>query len=187
MKVLLRKNVAHLGKIGDVVNVKPGYARNYLVPQRLAVEPTEGNLKAIEAEKQAYLEELAKERAQIEAKAALVQGKEITIAARANEEGHLYGSVGPAQISSALAESGAFVEPEFIQLEHPIDQLDKYDVKVSFGEDVSATIHVWVVPVREVGGDDEDLPPADAAAAADDAPPEPVAEAPSEESSNDES
>ena len=159
MKVLLRKNVAHLGKIGEVVDVKPGYARNYLVPQRLAVEPTEGNLKAIEADKQAYLEELAKERAQIEAKAAVVQGKEVTIAARANEEGHLYGSVGPAQISSALAEAGAFVDPEFIKLDEPIQRLDKYDVKVVFSEDVSATIHVWVLPIREA--DDEDVPETD--------------------------
>ena len=163
MKMLLRKNVAHLGKIGEVVDVKPGYARNYLVPQRLAVEPTEGNLKAIEADKQAYLEELAKERAQIEAKAAVVQGKEVTIAARANEEGHLYGSVGPAQISSALAEAGAFIDPEFIKLDEPIQRLDKYDVKVIFSEDVSATIHVWVLPIREADDDDQDVPVSDEA------------------------
>ena len=180
MKVLLRKNVAYLGKIGDVVDVKPGYARNYLVPQRLAVEPTEGNLKAIEAEKQAYLEELAKERAEIEAKATLIQGKEITIAARANEEGHLYGSIGPAQISSALAEAGAFVDAEFIKLDEPIQQLDKYDVKVNFSQDVSATIHVWVLPIRESGEEAGSVP------AVDDAPPEVPDEISPEEASPDE-
>ena len=172
MKVLLRKNVAHLGKIGEVVDVKPGYARNYLIPHRLAAEPTKGNLRAIEAEKQAYLEELAKGQAEIEAKAALIQGREITIAARANEEGHLYGSIGPAQISSALAETGAFVEPEFIQLDEPIHQLDKYDVKVSFSEDVSATIHVWVLPIRDADADDESVPVVDDGLGEIDVPPE---------------
>jgi len=184
MKVLLRKNVAHLGKIGDIVDVKPGYARNYLVPQRLAVEPTKGNLKAIEAEKQTYLEELAKQKAQIEAKAALVQGKEVTIAVRANEEGHLYGSVGPAQISSALAEMGAFIEAEFIHLDAPIEQLDKYDVKVNFGEDVSATVHVWVVPVRDAGLSDDDVPAADDVLAETDTPPEAPEETPPEDLSD---
>ncbi|HAU37201.1 MAG TPA: 50S ribosomal protein L9 [Phycisphaerales bacterium] len=151
MKVLLRKNVSKLGKIGEVVNVKPGYARNYLLPQGLATEPTEANVKRVEAEKAAYLEQLAKERAQLQAKAQLVDGKEITISARANEEGHLYGSVGPAQIAAVLAEAGAFVEPETVQLREPIRQLDKYDVTLDFGEEVTATIHVWIVPIREPG------------------------------------
>ena len=89
MKVLLRRNVPKLGKIGEVVEVKPGYARNYLLPQRLAVEPTKGNTRQVELEKQKYLEELARIRAEIEARAKLVDGKEITIAARANQEGQL--------------------------------------------------------------------------------------------------
>jgi len=157
MKVLLRRNVKHLGQIGEVVDVKPGYARNYLVPCGLAIEPTEANLRAIEEEKQRYLEELAKQRKEIEARAQVLNGKEITIAARANEEGHLYGSVGPAQIAAALAEENLFVEPSEVMLVEPIRQLDKYDVPLSFDQDVSATIHVWVVPAREVLGDDEPM------------------------------
>ena len=163
MRVLLTKNVAKLGKIGDVVDVKDGYARNYLLPELLAIEPTEANLKAIEAEKQKYLEQLAREREQLEAKAAVIRGKEITITARANVEGHLYGSVGPAQISAALAEDGVFVEAKYIVLDEPIRTLDKYDVQVSFSEDVHATIHVWVVPAHEVdadGGPAEEAPTA---------------------------
>ncbi len=151
MKVLLKRNVRNLGQIGEVVTVKPGYARNYLVPQGLAVEPTTGNLKRIEAEKEAYLAELARQREQLEARAKLVDGKEVTIPARANEEGHLYGSVGPAQIVAALAEINCFVEPENITLDEPIRQLDKYDVPVVFDQDVSATVHVWVVPIRQPG------------------------------------
>ena len=158
MKVLLKKNVAKLGSIGDVVDVKDGYARNYLLPHRLAIEPTDANLKAIEAEKQKYLEQLAREREQLEAKAAVIRGKEITITARANVEGHLYGSVGPAQISAVLAEDQVFIDPKYIMLDEPIRTLDKYDVQVSFSEDVHATIHVWIVPAHEIEGD-EDQPP----------------------------
>jgi large subunit ribosomal protein L9 len=159
MKVLLKKNVAKLGKIGDVVDVKDGYARNYLLPHRLAVEPTDANLRTIEAEKQRYREQLARQHDQLEAKAALIRGKEITITARANVEGHLYGSVGPAQISAVLAEDEVFVEPKYIALDEPIRTLDKYDVQVSFSEDVHATIHVWVVPAHETDVEDEEDQP----------------------------
>ncbi len=149
MKVLLKRNIAKLGKIGDVVTVKPGFARNYLLPQDLAVQPTPGNIKAVEEEKQRYLEQLAKERAELQLKAKAVDGREVTIPARANEEGHLYGSIGPAQIASALAEGGVFVEPSNIILDNAIRQLDKYDVRVVFAEDITASVGVWVVPLRE--------------------------------------
>ncbi len=157
MKVLLRRNVSKLGIIGEVVDVKPGYARNYLVPQGLAIQPTAGNLKRVEAEKAAYLAELAEQRKELEAQAKLVDGKEVTIQARANEEGHLYGSVGPAQITAALAEQNVFIEQNNIRLDEPIRQLDKYEVTVDFGEEVTATVAVWVVPIRSEAV--EDLPP----------------------------
>ena len=157
MKVLLRRNVSKLGQIGDVVNVKPGYARNYLLPQGLATQPTEENLKAIEAEKAAYLAELARRKAELETVAKGIDGKEITIPARANQEGHLYGSVGPAQIAAALAEQGEAVEAEWIRLPVPIRQLDKYEVELDLGHEVTAQVTVWVVPIREEGAPDEDL------------------------------
>jgi len=157
MKVLLRRNVEQLGHVGDVVDVKPGYARNYLLPQGIAAEPTRANLRAIEEEKKRYLEELALQRKEIEARAALVNGREVTIPARANEEGHLYGSVGPAQIVAALAAEGAFIEPENVVLPEPIRRLDKYDLPLQFGEDVTATIHVWVVPSRDEEGEASEL------------------------------
>lgn len=151
MKVLLRSNIGTLGQIGDVVEVKPGYARNYLLPQHLAVAPTEANIREVEARKAEYLAELARRREEIETRAKAVDGKEITISARANEEGHLYGSVGPAQISAAMAEEGLFVEPSEIHMDQPIRQLDKYDVELRFEQDVTATVHVWVVPARDEG------------------------------------
>ena len=157
MKVLLRRNIAKLGQIGDVVEVRPGYARNYLLPEGLATVPTEANMRAIETEKKAYLEELAKQRAELEARALVLAGKEFTITARANEEGHLYGSIGPAQIAAAIGQEGIFIEPDNIVLDEPMRKLDKYEVVVQFGDDVRATIGVWVVPPRE------DEQPADAA------------------------
>ncbi len=161
MKLLLRANVPKLGVIGDVVTVKAGYARNYLVPYGLGVEPTPANLKQIEEQKQANLIELAKLKAEIQARAAVVNGKEITLSCRANKQGHLYGSVGPAQIVEALAADGLYVEEENILLDEPIRTLDKYEVKLGFGEDVTAKIAVWVVPIREED-EDEDSSPAEA-------------------------
>jgi len=149
MKVLLRENISKLGTIGDVVDVKPGYARNYLIPQGKAAAPTEANLKAVEADKARYLEQLAEQRKELEIRAKAVDGKEITISSRANEEGHLYGSIGPAQIAAALAEEKIFVNAQEIVLPEPIRQLDKYDVEIRFAENVQATIHVWVVPIRD--------------------------------------
>ena len=154
MKVLLRTNIPKLGHVGEVVEVRPGYARNYLLPQLLAVEPTEINIKAIEAEKAVYLERAARERAELEVKADALQGKEITLAARANEEGHLYGSIGPAQLAGALAEQQIFVDADNIKLDEPIRQLDKYDIEVRFAEDIKATIHVWIVPIHDEEGED---------------------------------
>lgn len=158
MKVLLRKNVRKLGVIGDVVNVKNGYARNYLIPQGLAVAPTEGNLRRVEAEKAQYLAELARQREELAARAKLIEGKEVTIPARANEEGHLYGSIGPAQIAAAMSETGVFLQPDEIRMAHPIRQLDKYDVTVELAEDITATIHVWVVLQGEGGEGEEPAP-----------------------------
>lgn len=173
MKVLLRKNVPDLGRIGDIVEVKPGHARNYLLPQALAVQPTRANLLAVEAEKKRYLQELAKQRAEIEARAELLRGKELTIAARANEEGHLYGSVGPAQIVAALAEENIFIDVDNVALDEPIRQLDKYDVVVRFAEDVQTTIHVWVVPVRDDRPGEDAAPPQPGEPTPAEAPPEP--------------
>ena len=136
----------------------------YLLPQGLAFQPSAANIRQVELEKKRYLEELAQQRAEIEARAALVDGKEITLVARANEEGHLYGSVGPAQIVAALADQGQFIEPENVALEEPIRQLDRYDVPLRFGHDVTATIQVWVVPLHGDGegeGEGEAEPPAE--------------------------
>jgi len=146
MKVLLRQTIANLGQVGDVVEVRPGYARNYLIPNGLAVEPTEANIKAIEAARAAYLQKLREEREALELRAKEIDGKEITITARANEEGHLYGSVGQAQIAAALTDEGFPVEANNIILDEPITKLDRYEVPIRLAQDITATVKVWVVP-----------------------------------------
>ena len=155
MKLLLRQSVDKLGHVGDVVDVKTGYARNYLLPYGLAMEPTKANMKSIEAAKQAYLEQAAKERKELEARAELLNGKEITITAMANEEGHLYGSVGPAQIVAALDSEGFHIEEKNVVLDEQIGTLDKYEVTIRFSEDVSAGISVWGVPPNDPDKPDE--------------------------------
>jgi large subunit ribosomal protein L9 len=153
MKVLLKQNVRKLGIIGDIVDVKSGYARNYLVPQGLGTAPTEQAIKDVEAAKAAYLAKVAKDRAEIKARAKTIDGQKITLVARANEEGHLYGSIGPAQIAHAMEEIGVPVAPEEVIMSDTIHQLDKYDVNIELADGISATIAVWVVPIREEGDD----------------------------------
>ena len=145
MKLLLCKNVSALGIVGDVVDVNEGYARNYLLPRKLATEPTSGNVKRLaEARRQAE-EELARERAVLESIAKRLEGVEVTIRARANEDGALYGSVGRREISAALAEEGHHVAVDQIQLHTPLRRLDNVEVELRFASDLRAMIKVWVV------------------------------------------
>ncbi len=158
-KLLLRRDVPKLGHVGDVVEVSEGYARNYLVPHHLAVEPTPANLKAIEEDKKrAAAERLAQRRA-LEARAEAVANVEVTISAAANEEGHLYGSVGPREIAAALRDEGHEVEAAQIQIHNPIRQLDSVMVPVVFGEDLKTEVKVWVVRERASEQLDEEEAP----------------------------
>jgi large subunit ribosomal protein L9 len=146
MKVLLRQDVAPLGIIGDVVDVKPGYARNYLLPQRLAVEPTDANIKRIEQERKDR-EKREKQRLQsLKGIASRLDGASVTIKAKANELGHLFGSVTEKHIADALKDEGFDVAPEKIALAQPIRTLDKFRVPVHLAEGVDAEVDVWVVP-----------------------------------------
>lgn len=164
MKLLLTKSVTHLGIVGDVVNVSAGYARNYLIPRHLATEPTDANMRRLaEARKVAELE-LARERTRMEEVIKRLEGVEVTVHARANEEGVLYGSVGRKEISHALSEEGHGVAPEHIALPAPIRRLDTVPVEVRFSADLKTTIKVWVV--REKTGEEGEEPVVEAAATA---------------------
>lgn len=147
VKVLLNESVRHVGRVGDVVDVKPGFARNYLLPKGLAVEPTKGNLKKVE-ERKKEIERLEKEkRAQQEALIKRLTGVEVTLERRANEQGHLFGSVGAADIALALETQGfSGIEASDINLPGKLDRIEKYTVTVQFADDLSTELKVWVAP-----------------------------------------
>jgi large subunit ribosomal protein L9 len=145
MQVLLKRNVDKLGRIGDLVEVKPGYARNYLLPLGLAVHVNKGNLAQIEKERSRYE---AAERARADSMrqlAATIEATSITIEGRANEEGHLFGSVNAAAIAEALAARGVAIDVRAIRLDQPFKEIGVYDVPVHLHADVNATVKVWVV------------------------------------------
>ena len=153
MKLLLRRSVPKLGIVGDIVEVKAGYARNYLLPQHLAVEPTEANMRKLAEARRIAEQERAEERARLVAVADRLAQVEVTIAAKANQEGVLYGSVGQREIATALNEEGHEVEPDQVMLKTPLRHLDNVQVQVQLLDDVEATVKVWIV--RERGTDDD--------------------------------
>ncbi|MCC6783614.1 MAG: 50S ribosomal protein L9 [Planctomycetes bacterium] len=145
MQLLLNKNIEHLGRIGEIVTVKPGYARNYLLPMGLAVPVTKANLAQIEKVRERAV---AEERQRLESMrefAAKVEQTSVTIEGRANDDGHLFGSVAATQIAHALQEKGITVEAKTIRLDHPIKEIGVYDVVVHLHPEVDATVKVWVV------------------------------------------
>ncbi|MGE0481552.1 MAG: 50S ribosomal protein L9 [Phycisphaerae bacterium] len=158
MQVLLLKDVRKLGHVGDVVDVTPGYARNYLYPQRLCIEPSEDNLKAIEDRKKHAAVERALRNKAFSEHAEKMKEVSVTIEAAANPEGTLYGSVGPKHVADALRAQGFPVEPAMVMLDPPIRTLDNRMINIEFTDEIAAQVKVWVV--REGGVPDEQ--PADA-------------------------
>jgi len=145
MQVLLRKDVERLGQIGEIVNVKSGYARNYLLPQGLAVTPTAGNVRRVEIEKKRIEEQRLLEEKELASLAERLGSASITIAAKANEEGHLFGSVAAERIAEMLRSEGYKVEEKMIQLTEPIKELGVVDVPVQVGPELTASCKVWIV------------------------------------------
>ena len=149
MQLVLTEDVAHLGKQGDVVEVRPGYGRNYLVPRGMATIPTAHNLRLLERYKIRVRQAREARVADLKALAEQI-GKMagISIEANANPEGHLYGSVGAPEISRALKGKNLKVEPEMVQLDGVIKVCGLYDVKLNLGYDTGAQVQVMVVPAK---------------------------------------
>jgi large subunit ribosomal protein L9 len=146
IELLLIHNVEHLGKQGEVVEVKRGYAYNYLLPQGLATLATDHHKRMVEKHR-AKLDEIARERrAGLRALLAELVRTSVTIEANANDEGHLYGSVGAPEISRSLKQQDLMVSPEQIILQGPLKEVGLYTVKVKLGPDVEGDLKVWVVP-----------------------------------------
>jgi len=155
MRLLLLKDVRKLGHVGDVVEVSSGYGRNCLLPQRLAAEPTDENMRAIEEEKQRAAAERARRIQEFQALADSVRDASVTIEAAANPEGTLYGSVGPKEIAEALQTLGHPVLEEQVVLESPVRTLDNRIVTLEFADEISAQIKLWVVREGAVEHADE--------------------------------
>ena len=147
MKVILTEEIRGLGTRGDVVNVKDGYARNFLLPKNLAREATPGNLKNIEQERKKWALLADQEKAAAQKAADSVKGTKITIQKRVGENGHLFGSVTANEIADALESKGMQVDKRRIELAHPIKDAGLHDVEVRLHREVTAQIQVEVVPL----------------------------------------
>jgi large subunit ribosomal protein L9 len=145
MEVILRSDVEKLGVRGQLVKVASGYARNFLLPKRLAVAATDANRKIVEQERQAHLRKEAKLKGEAEDLAKIVGGVSVTIAQKAGENDQLFGSVTAKDVAAALEAKNFTIDRRKIQLDEPIKQLGEFKVQVRLHKDVNAEITVNVV------------------------------------------
>jgi len=156
MKLLLCNNIDKLGIVGDIVDVSAGYGRNYLVPRGLATEPTEANIRALADARRQAEQERIHQRGLLEALAERLEGVEVTVRARANEDGVLYGSVGRREIAAALVDEGYPMMLEHVVLDTPIRHLDNVPVQIKLADDLRSTVKVWVVREKTGQADEEE-------------------------------
>jgi large subunit ribosomal protein L9 len=155
IELLLIQSVEHLGKQGDVVRVRRGYAMNYLLPHGLATFATEHHKRMVEKPR-AQLEQIEKARlAELHSFADKLTHQSVTIEANANDEGHLYGSVGATEIVNALKRINMHITQDQVRLKGPLKELGLYTVNIHVGRDIEADMKVWVVPsvVEETPGE----------------------------------
>lgn len=152
MSVLLTQNVPHVGGPGDLVKVKPGFARNYLLPQGFATFATPHNLRVVEKHRERLRALEAARRADLLAMAAQIAQRSLTIEANANEEGHLYGSVNADQIADSLKTEGFPIATEQVRIDGPLKDLGLYTIKLHLGQDIDTEVKLWVVPTHTEEG-----------------------------------
>ena len=145
MEVILREDIEKLGSRGDLIKVAPGFARNFLLPKRLAVAATESNKKIVEQERQAHLRKDAKLKTEAEDLGKLLANVSVTITQKAGEEGQLFGSVTSKDIAEALERQNYHIDRKKIALNDPIKQVGEYKVGVKLHKDVTVEIPVSVV------------------------------------------
>jgi large subunit ribosomal protein L9 len=148
MEILLTQVVPHVGQPGDLVKVRPGFARNYLLPQGKATFATPHNLRIVEKHRQRLRELEEARRADLLNLAAQIAQRSITIEANANAEGHLYGSVNADQIAAALKADHFPIEADNVKIEGPLKELGLYTIKLVLGQDVATEVKLWVVPTH---------------------------------------
>jgi large subunit ribosomal protein L9 len=151
MEVILLEKVHNLGKLGDRVKVRPGYARNFLIPEKMAVPATEANVQKLETMRAELEKAQAEALANAEARAATLKDAVVTVAARAGEEGKLFGSVGTADIAEAFSKTGTEVEKREVRMPTgPIRTLGDHAVELHLHADVNVAVTVRVVAESEV-------------------------------------
>ncbi len=145
MKVILRKNYDKLGKIGDVVEVKNGFARNFLIPRQIAYTATSGNLRALEEEKVQLAKKEEKELQSAQLLSAELEKVSVTIPVKVGEEDRIFGTVTTQMIADSLKEKGYDIDRRKIEISEPIKSLGIYSVNVKLHHDVTAVVKTWVV------------------------------------------
>jgi large subunit ribosomal protein L9 len=145
MKVILRKDYESLGKIGEVVEVKPGFARNFLLPRKIAYTALKGNLRSLEEEKKVHLKKQQQEIVKSEKLAGELEKVSITIPVQVGEEDKIFGTVTNQMIADALTEKGYDIDKRKIEIEEPIKSLGIYGINIKLHASINAKIKVWVV------------------------------------------
>jgi large subunit ribosomal protein L9 len=145
VRIILRQDIENLGDTGDIVDVKAGYARNYLLPQGFAYEATPANLRRHEEERSHLVNRSLRDRERAEKTAEKLEGVSVSLKVKAGEEGRLFGSVTSSDIASSLAEQGIEIDRHIIRLEEPIKQLGVYKVPIRLHADVQPEVSVWVI------------------------------------------
>ena len=145
MKVILRKNFDQLGKVGDTVSVKDGYARNFLIPRQIAYQATKGNIITLEEEKKQIQKKEAKELDAAQTLAANLEKVSVTIPVTVGEEDKIFGTVTTQMIADSLKEKGFDIDKRKIEITEPIKSLGIYSVTVKVHPSVTATVKTWVV------------------------------------------
>jgi large subunit ribosomal protein L9 len=148
IQVLLTGAVPHFGQPGELVKVRPGFARNYLLPQGLATFATPHNLRIVEKHRERLRQLEEARRADLVNLAAQIAQRSITNEANANAEGHLYGSVNAEQIASTLRADNFPIDPDHVKIEGPLKELGLYTIKLALGQDVETEVKLWVVPTH---------------------------------------
>jgi large subunit ribosomal protein L9 len=145
MQIILQEDVEKLGNRGEVIEVAAGYARNFLLPRKLALEATPGNMKRLDRMRTTFAKREATERGDAEKLAELLNGVSLSIARKAGESDHLFGSVTTADISEALAAQSYTVERKKIQLPEPIKMLGEFQIPIKLHRDVIANVKLTIV------------------------------------------
>ena len=144
MKVLLTQTIEKIGIVGEVIDASEGFARNYLLPKKLGIVPTDGNIKRLEASRVEYERKQRELREQKEKLVAALAGIEVTVVRQANDEGHLFGSVSKRDIAEELAKQGFAITADDVRLDEPLRRVDTFMVPVQLAVDLKAEVKVWV-------------------------------------------